>query len=509
MAGARAGRKPHLPLFAGRAGARTIRGWQTGRASYAAGMSVNGQRRTRIVATVGPATDAPEMIGRLVEAGVNVFRLNMTHAAPDWARRVAREVRTQAAARGTFAGLMMDLQGPSIRTGDLPAPLELRPGQRFTFTVRDGPRAGENSVSVNYEQFLEDIAVGDTVLIDAGVIQMRVVARHADRAECEVLEGGVLTNRRHLNLPGVTVRLPALTEKDLADVRLGLDIGVDFVSLSFVREARHLRALRAAVGGGPQPPLVIAKIEDRQAVRNLEDIIREADAVMIARGDLGIEMPYEELPILQRQVVGQCLRLGRPVIVATQILESMTQSPVPTRAEVTDAANAVFERADAVMLSGETSTGRYPLKCVEVLDRIARRIEASQRDGGPTQAELTEPRQKLVKSAIVMADELGAEAILVFTRTGGMARHVAWLRPRCSTIFALCETERTAAALSLSWGVRPWVVPFDHANPERSIEDALKQLASRGVLQSGNTAVIISSMTSGAQVVDAVQMRVL
>jgi pyruvate kinase len=464
-------------------------------------------RRTRIIVTLGPATDSPEVIGRLVDAGADVFRLNMTHAAPDWVRRVVREIRAATATRGGFAGIIMDLQGPSIRTGDFPEPIELLPGQRFAFTVRGARALGSRSVNVNYEGFIEDVSIGDRVLIDGGVLQLRILEKQADSVTCEVLAGGTLGSRRHINLPGVKVRLPALTEKDLADVRLGLETGVDFLSLSFVREAQNLRDLRAAMEGTARQPLLIAKIEDQQAVRNLDEIIREADAVMIARGDLGIEVPYEDLPILQRQVVEQCLRLGRPVIVATQMLESMIQTPVPTRAEVTDAANAVFEQADAVMLSGETSVGRYPLECVAVLDRVARRIEGNNPAGFQTQAELTLPRQKLVKSAVVLADELQAEAILVFTRTGSMARHVAGLRPRCSRILALCDTDRTAAALTLSWGVQPLVVPFDHANPEESIEGALKSLVAQHLLEAGQTAVIISSMTSGEQVVDAVQMR--
>ncbi|HEY9172708.1 MAG TPA: pyruvate kinase [Verrucomicrobiae bacterium] len=466
-------------------------------------------RKTRILVTLGPATDSPEQIGRLVDAGTDVFRLNMTHAAPDWVRRVVREIRAATAARRTFAGIVMDLQGPSIRTGDLPEPIELSPGQRFAFTVRGGLAPDLPSVGVNYPGFIKDVSVGDRVLIDGGVLQLRILEKQTDWIVCEVLAGGTLGSRRHINLPGVTVRLPALTEKDLADVRLGLETGVDYLSLSFVREAQNLRDLRAAMGDMAQRPLVIAKIEDHQAVRNLEAILREADAVMIARGDLGIEVPYEDLPLLQRQVVEQCLRLGRPVIVATQMLESMIQSPVPTRAEVTDVANAVFEQADAVMLSGETSVGRYPLACVAVLDRVARRMEASRTEGFQTQAELTSPRQKLVKSAVVLAEELSAEAILVFTRTGSMARHVAGLRPRGSQILALCDSERTAAALTLSWGVQPLVVPLNHANPEQSIEGALKLLVAERRLRSGQTVVIISSMTSGEQAVDAVQMRML
>jgi len=254
---------------------------------------------------------------------------------------------------------------------------------------------------------------------------------------------------------------------------------------------------------------VIAKIEDQEALQNLEEIIREADAVMVARGDLGIEMPYEELPIIQRRIVKMCLRYGRPVIVATHMLESMIQSPMPTRAEVTDVANAVFEQADAIMLSGETTVGKYPLECIEVFDRITRRTERSGGANYFADAQLLTPREKLVKSAVVLADELKAEAILVITRRGHMARHTAWLRPRYSQIFALCSREDVAAGLTLSCGVTPFVVPFDMINPENTIKEALTALMERKRVSTGDTVVILGSILVNEQIVDAVQMRTL
>jgi pyruvate kinase len=300
-----------------------------------------------------------------------------------------------------------------------------------------------------------------------------------------------------------------LTAKDIQDVKLGLEVGVDFIALSFVRAARDLMQLRQLLPDTGLRPLIIAKIEDQEAVKNLDEIVRAADAVMVARGDLGIEVPYEELPIIQRRIVKTCLHLGRPVIVATHMLESMIESPMPTRAEVTDVANAAFEQADAIMLSGETTVGKYPLRCIEVFDRIARRIE---RSGGANffdQAQLSTPRQKLVKSAVVMANELKADAVLVFTRHGHMARYTGWLRPRYSPIYALCAGEEVAASLTLNWGVIPIVAPFDLINPENTIDAALKQLAKDGRLRSGNTVVIIGSILVGEQIVDAVQMRVV
>src|SRR5438093_11101973 len=401
-------------------------------------------RKTKIIATLGPATDSPEMLGQLIDTGVNVFRLNMSHAPHNWVHRVVGDIRAAAKHRHSSVGVMMDTQGPAIRTGDLPAALDLKPGQKFTLTVR-GERSEElHSVDVNYENFIRDINLGDVVLLDNGAIQMKVLGKDGNKVECEVLTEGTLGSRRHINLPGVKVSMPALTAKDLADVNVGLQLGVDYIALSFVREAKDVQQLKAIVERGQHRPLIIAKMEDQQAVKNLIEIVAEADAIMVARGDLGIEVPYEELPIIQRKIVKICLRVGKPVIVATHMLESMIESPMPTRAEVTDVANAVFEQTDAIMLSGETTVGKYPLKCVEVFGRIARRIERSGGANFHEQAELTSPRQKLVKSAVVMANELKAEAILVFTRHGHMARHTGWMRQRYAQIYALCARDDVA-----------------------------------------------------------------
>jgi pyruvate kinase len=466
-------------------------------------------RKTKIIATLGPATESAEMIGLLIEAGVNIFRLNMSHATHEWVRAMVPRIREEAAARKRFIGIMMDTQGPAIRTGELPVPLDLRPGQNFTLTVR-GERSEEvRSVDVNYEDFINDISVGDIVLVDNGTIQMKVLAKLGNKVECEVMTEGRLGSRRHINLPGVKVSLPPLTSKDISDVTLGLELKVDFVALSFVREANDLAVLRELFPKSGSRPLVIAKIEDQEALRNLEEIVQASDAVMVARGDLGIEIPFEELPIAQRRIVKMCQQRGRPVIVATHMLESMIENPTPTRAEVTDVANAVFEQADAIMLSGETTVGKYPLKCIEIFDRIAQRTE---RSGGACffeRAHLSSPRQKLVKSAVLMANELKAEAILVFTRHGNMARHTSWMRPRQSPIFCLCPNDEVAAGLTLSWGATSVVVPFDMINPENTIDSALKILREQGKVHAGRTIVVIGSILVGEQIVDAVQMRVV
>src|SRR5882762_8852106 len=240
-------------------------------------------RRTKIIATLGPATESADMIGRLVEAGVNIFRLNMSHAPHDWVRRVVPDIRSAAASAQRFIGIMMDTQGPAIRTGELPVPLDLQPGQKFTLTVRGERSEEERSVDVNYENFVNDINPGDVVLIDNGAIQMKVLAKSGNKVDCEVLTEGKLGSRRHINLPGVKVSLPALTAKDIEDVKLGLELAVDFIALSFVREAKDLQQLRAFCERSKHKPLIVAKIEDQQAVKNLKEIVHEADAIMVAR----------------------------------------------------------------------------------------------------------------------------------------------------------------------------------------------------------------------------------
>jgi pyruvate kinase len=466
-------------------------------------------RRTKIISTLGPATDSAEMIGKLMDAGVNIFRLNMSHAPHDWVRRVFAAIRAESKKRSSHAGILMDTQGPAIRTGDLSVPLDLQPGQKFTLTVRGERDLEQHSVDVNYENFVNDISVGDVVLIDNGTIQMKVLAKNGNKVECEVLTHGKLGSRRHINLPGVKVSLPALTAKDIKDVKLGLELEVDFIALSFVRESRDLLQLREMFEEGKPHPLVIAKIEDQEAIKNLESIVQEADGIMVARGDLGIEIPYEELPIVQRRIVKMCLRFGRPVIVATHMLESMIESPMPTRAEVTDVANAIFEETDAIMLSGETTVGKYPLKCIEVFDKIATRIERSGSAQFHDLAELITARQKLVKSAVVMANELKAAAILVFTRHGSMAQYASWMRPHYSPIYALCETEKTANEMALCWGVTAFVMEFDFIDPQNTIENGLKELTAQGRLKKGDMAVIIGAISVGTEIVDAVQMRTI
>ncbi len=463
-------------------------------------------RRTKIIATLGPATDTDQMIQKLITAGVNIFRLNMSHASHTAARETAQRVRRVAADMKRVVGILMDTQGPAIRTGEVATDLNLNPGDRIALTVRGEENEEMHSVDVNYDGLVEDIAVGDVVLVDNGNMKFRVLAKKRNQLECEVLTEGTLGSRRHINLPGVRVNLPALTDKDIADIELGIELKVDFFAMSFVREPGDILRLRAILDYRKAPQKIVAKLEDHTGVENLEGIIEVADAIMIARGDLGIELPFEELPPLQRRIVKMCLAVGRPVIVATHMLESMIDSPSPTRAEVTDVANAVYEQADAIMLSGETSVGKYPVACVETMDRIARRIERSGGAGLNATAELTTLDAKLTRAAADLARTVDAKAMVVFTRTGGMAANAAWTRPMKTPIFAFTNNPVLLNQLTLLWGSQPVLMPFpEHPNDTTRMAGDL--LLSEGMLHTGDRVVFVAEAEVQGKRVETIQVE--
>src|ERR1043165_126255 len=410
-------------------------------------------RKTKIICTLGPATEKTETLRELLSAGADIFRLNMSHAKHDWVREIIPRVRRIAKEMERAVAILLDTQGPAIRTGELKWNLKLKPGDILEFTVRGAKSEEKYSVDVNYDGLVKDISVGDVVLVDNGVMRLLGLEKKRNRIKCKVLTPGVLGSRRHINLPGVRVNLPPLTEKDLKDIALGVTMKVDFVALSFARKESDLQELRAVLKKAKSRAQIVAKIEDQSAVRHIGQMIDAADVVMIARGDLGIECPMEELPIIQRKIVKRCLRIGKPVIVATHMLESMIQNPVPTRAEITDVANAVFEQADAIMLSGETSTGCYPVECVKVFDRVARRIERSGGAGYGQDAMLEDTRQKTVASAVVLANSLTRSNMASFTYHGTMARYVSNLRPEHAPIFAFTCNESVFRQIVILWEI--------------------------------------------------------
>lgn len=462
-------------------------------------------RKTKIIVTLGPATESEEGIAGLIRAGADIFRLNMSHAKADWVRMVAERVRAQAEACGRNVAVLVDLQGPSIRTGELTCPLELKVGDSVELTLGDAAAEIALSTSVNYPGLADDLSPGDVMLLDNGEIHLRVLATSAERVSCEALTDGTIGSRRHVNLPGVHVRLPGLTEKDHRDAALAAEVNADFVALSFAREAEHVEELRALLEGAGSRAQVVSKIEDQEAMRHLDEIILASDAVMVARGDLGIEVHIEELPIIQRHIVRQCVQLGRRVIVATHMLESMVENPSPTRAEVTDVANAAYEQADAVMLSGETSVGAYPIACVEVLDRIVSRNEQA----GANFAEgavLKTNKQKTVKAAVVLADSLPGCKIAVFTKRGLMANYVANLRPAEAPVYAFTEDPQVVLNLCLTRSVTGFQITFA-ADAEGTIDRALDNLKRRGLAEAGDTVVVLSDVLGGEFVQDSIHLR--
>jgi pyruvate kinase len=463
-------------------------------------------RKTKIICTLGPATDSKNILCQMIEQGTDVFRFNMSHFDHDRVRKLVPQIRELADEMKRPVGILLDTQGPAIRTGDLKTELHLKAGDIIEFTVRGAKSEEKYSVDVNYEGLVNDIQVGDIVLVDNGLMRLLVLEKRRNRIRCRVLTQGTLGSRRHINLPGVRVNLPPLTKKDIADVRLGVDLAVDFVALSFVREASDLVKLRRILREKKSKACILAKIEDQAAVHSIEQIIKAADAIMVARGDLGIECPMEELPIIQRRIVKMSVRLGKPVVVATHMLESMITNPIPTRAEVTDVANAVFEQADAIMLSGETSVGRYPVECVQVLNRVALRIERSGGAGYAKSALLENERQKTVASAVALANSLGRAKIIVFTRHGTMARSVSNLRPEHAPIFAFTPSDEVRRQLSIAWGVFPVRIPFSD-DPNATIEAAERYLRQNRLTTEGDQLVIISDILAEGARFDCVQLR--
>ncbi|HVU37300.1 MAG TPA: pyruvate kinase [Opitutales bacterium] len=465
-------------------------------------------QHTKITFTIGPATESEEMLEKLILTGVDLCRLNMAHGNHDWVRTVVRRIKTVCGRIGRHIAIMMDVKGPEIRTGDLATPILLEKGQILDFITEQGQPAGDGHacVSVNYPDLPRDVIVGNTVLVDSGLIRLEVLETHVGRVRCRVNVPSKLSSRRHLNLPGVKVNLPALTMKDRADIEVGIAEGIDFIALSFVREANDIDLLRRFLTERKSLARIIAKIEDQSAIENLEEIVSASDGLMVARGDLGIECPYEELPIIQRRAIQQCIIHRKPVIVATHMLESMISSPVPTRAEVSDIANAALEQTDCIMLSGETTTGKYPLECVQTMQRIVRRIEAAG-ELHPTPSPLLKThKDKLLGAAARLAQEDHHSGILVFTRNGNLPAVLSALRPRHCPIYAFTDVEHVFKQLLLHWGVEPFLMEFSK-DYEQTILDAFEYLKRREWVQVRDWLVVVTNVIMGEKLIDTIQLR--
>jgi pyruvate kinase len=462
-------------------------------------------RHTKIIATVGPATESAEQLARLIVAGLDVMRLNMAHGSNEWVTSLVQRIRDVSVEVQRHVAVMMDVKGPEIRTGVVAEPIDLMTGDLFElYTI--APRTDLRGIDVNYPGLPHDVMVGATVLLDSGLIRMEVVDKDDTSLRCRVTTPGRLGSRRHINLPGVDVNLPSLTEKDERDIRAGVAAGCDFFALSFVRRADDILVLRALLDHLGSKARIVAKIEDQGGLRNLADIIKVADAVMVARGDLGIEIDYHTLPLVQTRIVNLCLTHGKPVIIATHLLESMIFAPMPTRAEISDISTAVRERADAVMLSGETTTGMYPLECVEVMKNILKTIEPSEIRRMNEVIELKGPKAKMLRSAAVLAQELEHSGIVVFTRSGFLAYTLAALRTVGVPIYAFTDDEALFRQLLLPWGVEPFLMAFSD-DPEKTILDALAYLKLREWCRKGTWLVVITNALAHDKVIDTLQLR--
>ena len=466
-------------------------------------------RKTKILCTLGPATESSEALARLIGAGADLIRLNMSHASHDWVRAVYQRIRDAAASLGRDVAVLMDLTGPSIRTGDVPAPWQLKAGDVVELRTEEAvPPTMEYSTTVNYPGITKDVKAGDSIAIDGGMILLHTTEISAKRMLATVINGGEMKSRRHINLPGVAVNLPPLTKKDYADLDLGVELGVDFFALSFARDPAHIQHMNLLLEQRNSKARVIAKIENQQALNNLDTLVEASGGIMVARGDLGSECPIEELPIIQRRIVERCSYVGRKVIVATQMLESMIENPVPTRAEVTDIFNAVIEQVDCVMLSGETSVGKYPEKCVEVLDRVISRIEENYPSGRfASDAPLKTNKHKTVKAAILLANSIPGSKLMVFTLRGVMAHLLAHQRPEFAPIFAFTPKLNVSRALQMARGVHPFVMDLAKGNPEATMRAALDLLRERGLVRKGDPIVILSDALYDEMNVEAILLR--
>ena len=447
--------------------------------------------KTKIVCTLGPASATADTIRQLMEAGLNVARINFSHGTHEQHAATIKMVREVAKSLGRPVAILGDLQGPRIRIGDLHSPVMLEDGADVRLAPEGQERDGE--LPITYRELANDVHVGDRILINDGLLELVVLEVDAPRVSARVLHGGKLTSHKGMNLPGVQVSAPSITEKDREDVAFAVKQDLEYLALSFVRKAEDITQLRAMV---PKEMLVVAKIEKDSALDNIESIIKATDVVMVARGDLGVELPFEEVPFAQKRIISLCNRLGRPVITATQMLESMITHPRPTRAEASDVANAILDGTDAVMLSAETAAGQYPRLAVEAMSRIIHEIERHRRP------QTREERRRLetaysTEFAIAAASSaavtmLGAPCLIVFTKSGFSARVVASQRPQVP-ILVLTDIPRTYRHLSLVWGVIPELV--GHADTyEQMVGKALDAVRQRELAKTGDRVVVTAGV---------------
>ena len=454
-------------------------------------------KRTKIVATLGPASNMKGVITQLAEAGSNVFRLNFSHGNHEDHIRVIEHIRKMNEETERNVAILQDLQGPKIRVGNVKDNgVEINEGQQLIICTEDIEGTSEK-VSTVYKEIVNDVNPGDAILIDDGNLELRTVSVSKDEIVTEIIYGGILKSRKGINLPDTNISAPSLTEKDLKDLKFGLEHDVDWVALSFVRKADDIRALRNIIEEGGKTPRIVAKIEKPEALRNIDEIIEESDGIMVARGDLGVEIPMHEVPIWQKKIVEKCNQAAKPVIIATQMMESMIENPRPTRAETNDVANAVMDGADALMLSAESAAGKYPVEAVQKMsetimavetetDSIYNKYHDKQFESGTRMNDL------LIRTACRLAENISARALVCMTKSGYTGLRTAMHRSKSET-YLFTNNEKLLRQMSLVWGVKTFY--FDtQDNIDKTLQQIEKKLVSLGHLQKGDVFINTASM---------------
>ncbi len=436
-------------------------------------------RSTKIVATLGPASNSPETIAKLVDAGVNVFRLNFSHGSRDTHRGNVEKIRAISEEVGRPIGILQDLQGPKIRIATFADDaIELREGSAFALTCDDDSPGTQERVGVTYANLCNDVDVGDALLLDDGRLALEVTEIDGSTIHTTVTLGGKLSNNKGINIPGADLSIPALTDKDVQDLQFGAELDVDWVAMSFVRSRDDLLLARHYMARSGSQAKLMAKIEKPSAVTRFQEILKEVDGVMVARGDLGVEMPPEKVPQIQKSLIQSCMEAGKPVITATQMLESMIHNPTPTRAEASDVANAIYDGTDAVMLSAETAVGDYPIEAVRMMDRIARTVESDERYQSDMRSHVPAPDETTADAvsmgAVQMAHTLHADLIVTFTSSGSTALRVSRNRP-AAPVLAITPSIRAFRQLAVAWGVEA------HRSDEISSTDEMVTVATKAI----------------------------
>jgi pyruvate kinase len=462
------------------------------------------ERRTKIVCTLGPSSSDRETIGKLIEAGMDVARLNFSHGTHEEHQQRIEIVREEARKLGREVAILQDLQGPKIRVGDIEGGgVLVYEGQRLVLTSRAERADGRSRIYINYPTLAQDVEVGGRILLDDGLLELEVVAIEDEDVLTEVVVGGPLRSRKGVNLPHIRHSTPSLTQKDLRDLDFGLRMEVDLIALSFVRSEADVADLMRRVRDSGKQVGVIAKIEKPEAVAKIDQILAQADGIMVARGDLGIEMPLAQVPAVQKRIIRKCLAAAKPVITATQMLESMIDNPRPTRAEASDVANAVLDGSDALMLSAETASGKYPVRVVQVMDEIIRQAERFRREVHETEGRwLVAPQsgtevaeavtEAIGYTACQLAEQVGAVAIACLTATGSTARRIARHRPSVP-VYAFTDNPRVATQLGLLWGTKAFTIPFQR-DTDQGVQLVHRLLREHGLASAGDLVVITAGL---------------